>query len=78
MFVASGHGLIAVIKPSNIAVSHGIELLSNRFVRNSMIEISLNQRIDLRFHYVSKFLWLRSSIQESFICDIDFQIALNN
>ena len=39
MFVARGHGLIAVIKPSKKAVTHGIELLSRRFVRKSIIDI---------------------------------------
>jgi len=36
MLVARGHGLIAVIKPSNKAVSQGMELLSRRFVRKSI------------------------------------------
>jgi len=39
MFVANGHGLIAVIKPSNKAVTHGMELLSRRFVRKSIMKI---------------------------------------
>jgi len=37
IFVASGQGLIAVIKPSSNAVNHGIVLLSRRLVRNSII-----------------------------------------
>jgi hypothetical protein len=41
ILVASGHGLIAVINPSNRAVTHGIELLSRRFVRNSMPYLSI-------------------------------------
>jgi hypothetical protein len=39
MFVASGHGLIAVIRPSNKAVSHGMELLSRRFVKKSIAKL---------------------------------------
>jgi hypothetical protein len=38
MFVAKGHGLIAVINPSNKAVTHGMELLSRRFVRKFIRE----------------------------------------
>jgi len=39
MFVARGHGLIAVIRPSKRAVTHGRELLSRRFVRKPILGI---------------------------------------
>jgi hypothetical protein len=43
MFVASGHGLIAVISPSNKAVTHGKELLSRRFVRKFIVSVARDQ-----------------------------------
>ena len=77
IFVARGHGLMAVIKPSNNAVSHGIVLLSNKFVRNSM-QLSDQQPVNLLVDYLFEFLGFDNCIHESFICEIDFFISFYN
>ena len=75
ILVARGQGLIAVIKPSSNAVSHGIVLLSNRFVRNS-IQLFDQQTINFFVDNLFEFFRFGNSIHETFVGKIDFLIAL--
>jgi hypothetical protein len=71
MFVTNGHGLIAVIRPSKKAVTHGKELLSRRFVRKSIIEIFewATQKKDRL--YEPDYCFIRGSIFD-FITSVNF------
>ena len=77
MFVASGQGLIAVIKPSNNAVSHGIVLFSSKFVRNS-IQLSGQKTINFFVDYLFEFLRFDNCIHETFVGEVDLLITFYN